>query len=824
MITGRPPITEETGPSREADRLEGYVRSAARLRLEIAPFLQDQSEMLRGRRVLYCVDTNIVRLFTAPAKTGPRNRIGGAGYGVVFPDDDDISAGALAAALSRFIFYRLTHKLETTRHGSVPLVLLLGHDAEIRRLYDSVESQQMQDREIVSDHRRRLVAVLSSLAEEPDIEARMQIVREETDNMFRYLFFDDTPTDQFNRFNKLISDARIARLSSFASGLVADIADRKEAKIVEAALAGPGTLAEQSEESFYRLDWASRLSSVNRIRSQSRLSPDVAALARLEFINRRLRDTSHSLALITGDDSMRRAATRHSPFGEAEGDFASLYLRHPRAFLAADEVLLPSEAAEHLNGARSLGLVSNWLDALLARYISDQEPRRLENVRRLVDPPAEDKNRLRQRVEESLRLDSRAADRMKLEWDKHLDVLREEHSAPSRLAREEIERILGAEQSRRYVGILEEVDRRLADRSEQTWKTFFEAMVRTGYDILTVDADEKRSRNAPPLDFDSLQNAKEFSRSVINGKGYLPIESPEVQRRLTGIRDEDPTGYAHLLAFATLFANAGRWHVASLLSTRAITIARRLASSRPEAESQETRSPTKITGREAFYFTAVANRMCAGSLAELDGLESYIEDARLALISDKKRESPARIDSARFDSEHQALTLTRILFRFFLPRGRDKPVEMAELRRLLSDLSGLAERASGLEDRWIREVVRRNVLTNYFMTMALLCSYPAADALRRSDKTAQLANLYRATDRHADELPDTRLVSVVRLFATIAYGSSNEESPDQLRAEVAEIESHLRSDKSSFIMPYDRRRYEYLVEQIKGSLVRRSGV
>jgi hypothetical protein len=149
---------------------------------------------------------------------------------------------------------------------------------------------------------------------------------------------------------------------------------------------------------------------------------------------------------------------------------------------------------------------------------------------------------------------------------------------------------------------------------------------------------------------------------------------------------------------------------------------------------------------------------------------------------------------------------------------------MAELRRLLSDLSGLAERASGLEDRWIREVVRRNVLTNYFMTMALLCSYPAADALRRSDKTAQLANLYRATDRHADELPDTRLVSVVRLFATIAYGSSNEESPDQLRAEVAEIESHLRSDKSSFIMPYDRRRYEYLVEQIKGSLVRRSGV
>jgi hypothetical protein len=822
MMIGNP--ISEGDPQSEVDRLEGYVKAAASLRLEIAPFLQDQTEMLRGKRVLYCVDTNIVRLFTAPSSTAPKNRIGGAGYGVVFPDDDETSAGALGAALSRFIFYRLTHKLEADPAGSVPLVLLLGHDAEIRRLYDLVAKEERGDRKSVSERRKRLVTLLTDIAEEPDNEARLKIVRSEVENLFEYLFFGDTRTDHFNRFNQLISDGRIARLDSFASRLVADNSNRKEARIIEAALRGPSTFAEQSEESSYRLKWEERLSIAARFRSRHRLSPDIAALSRLEFINRHLRGTNYVLALITGDESMRRAASLHYPFGEEAEDFATLYLRHPRAFLAADEVLLPLEAAEPFAQQRSLGLISNWLDALLARYLTDQPPRSLENVRHLIDSPAPERlQRLRLRVEESLRLDAGAADRMKSEWDKHVQVLREEHSAPSRLAREEIERILGSKQSGRFVGVLEEVDRILAVRSERTWSTFFAAIVRTGYDLLTVDASEKRSRNAPPLDFDSLLQAKIFARSIINGKNYQPIESPQLQAQLEAIRSEDPTGYAHLLAFATLFANAGRWHVSSLLSTRAITIARRLVAARATG-SFESEQTARISGREAFYFTAVASRMSATSLEDLAGLESNLDEARLALAADKKRQNPAQISSIRFDSEALALVLTRILFRFFLRRHFDKVVEIRELRRLLQQIATLYEGVDHLEDSWIKAVVRRNVLTNYFMTTALLSNYPEAEALRRTERKENFAAIYLRTGGKEVELQDTRLVSTVRLFASVAFGPENEKPADVWQTELDELERHLASDKSEFAMPYDRKRYAYLVLQIKRALISRSGV
>lgn len=108
------------------------------------------------------------------------------------------------------------------------------------------------------------------------------------------------------------------------------------------------------------------------------------------------------------------------------------------------------------------------------------------------------------------------------------------------------------------------------------------------------------------------------------------------------------------------------------------------------------------------------------------------------------------------------------------------------------------------------------------MTTALLCDYPGADAFKRSERSVTFADLYLRSKRKEDELTDTRLVSTVRLFASVAFGDGDEKTPGSWRAELDEIERHLRSDKSSFIMPYDRKRYEYLVRQIKRALIYRS--
>jgi hypothetical protein len=815
-------------PLEESLRLIGYVEASAKLRLEIAPFQRDQNEILAGRRILYCVDTNIVDLFTRPATTGPLSKLG-FGYGMVFSDDDDKSAAALGAALSRFIFYRLTHKLQAFEGPSIPLILLLGHDAEVRRYYDFVARREGDFRETVSEQRDRLVSILNVLIEEPDLEKRIEFFQEQASELFSRLFLDDTPTDHFNRFNRLIADSRIGRLSSFSSKLLADIDDRAEAQKVAAALASPSTLTDQIEESSYRIAWHERLTSENPARSANRLQPDIAALARLELLNRRLKGTNYTFALITGDQAMHRAAGKYQPFDEIGSHFANLYLRHPRAFLAADEVLLPAEAADRPSSRRSLGLVSNWLDALLAQYTSEQGPR-LEALDRLLDmtPPA--KKALYKRVEEILRIDVASADRIKSEWNHHSSALREEHSAPSNLARGEIERILGFDQSANYIDALEMIDRRLALKSERTWQTFFEAIVRTGYDLTAIGIipKKRRSRNAPPIDFSSFISAKKFARAVISSDGFGTLEPSEIRESLEEIHDQDPTGYSSVLAFGMLFACAGRWYVASLLAGRAITIAERLRAAYLSQDEESVPSAERISGREAYYFSAVARRMSARRISELEGIEKLLDAALLALRFDKGRQVPSSSDDVRFESERAALDLTKILFRFFDEGRSSAPTQLNEIKDLVIALVRALDRVDELSDQWIKENVRRNVLINIFMTVSLMKQPIDGDLpLNNSQLTSYADLLNQSVERHPNghrqTIPETDLVAIVRIFASATFGTLEARDGRRLQKEIVRLEHVVDSDRSLQVMPYDRRRYQYLLELSKRALMRRSG-
>ena len=527
----------------EAQRLISYLKAIARLRLEIKSFQKDQETVKNGGHIFYCIDTNILQLFARPNLEGPRNERGGGGYGIVFPDDFKEQASTLGAVLSRFIFYDLVHKLRPLSERGLPLILLIGHDAEVHFVFDLLLRDERHYRERLTARRNQLASILRMITSETDQEKRIEIIRDQADDLLRRLFFDDFPADQFIRYSSLLTDGRISRLSSITESLIENVKHSVSSTKVRSALTVPITLVDQIEESSYRISWTKRLHAENPTRSERTLHPDASALARLELINRRLAGTAITLALITGDEGMYRAGSKYFPHRDSKLDFSMQYLRHPRAFLSADEVLVPGEAEDFRDGRRSFGLISNWLDTLLARYTSDRGPE-IDAMRAIVSEAADGKSGLQRRVEDVLKADPVAAIQIRQQWDQHVSALRDEHSSASRLAREEIGRFLGSAVKTDEFKALELIDRRLAQISEGTWQSFFEAVVRTGYDIAVIGAHfgARRSRNAPPIDFSSFVATKEFVREVVSDGGLIKLKPDEMQSRIDKIAAEDKTG------------------------------------------------------------------------------------------------------------------------------------------------------------------------------------------------------------------------------------------------------------------------------------------
>ena len=308
-----------------AVRLARYVSDAARLRSEIAPYEFDRRELDNGGDISYAVDTNLVMLYRRPHLHGPRSQRGEGGYGVVFHDDPRETSAALGAVLSRFVFYNLTG-------DATPLILLPGHDAEIRGMYEAVVRTATEEIAKVERQLRELPTILEELSGKESMEAQLEYLEKKTPDLLSYLYYSEDATVERSRFDQLLLDRRILRLVRALEGF-----DGHVSHDVRRAYAAPLTLKEQVLESTFRVAWERRLKpEKSPSRSGWRLRPDCTALARLELINHMLlrqREVSHRMVLITGDEAMIRAAAKYEPIPGDRRTFSELYLRHPRAFL-----------------------------------------------------------------------------------------------------------------------------------------------------------------------------------------------------------------------------------------------------------------------------------------------------------------------------------------------------------------------------------------------------------------------------------------------------------------------------------------------------------
>lgn len=801
-----------TTASKSAAKLYDYVRAAASLRMEILAFENDRDDIADGWNVLYCIDTNVLQLYLTPSRMGPRADDGGGGYGLVFPDDDDQTASALAAALSRYIFFDLADA--DANDDRIPLIILPGYEQESRKVYNTLEDRCKGFIDEIKSSRTALASSLDELSNSIDNEG-------EIDRLFKELFSDANPLHAFNRFNHLIHAGRIGRLAPLIPKIVSKWGLPGECEVAK-ALSAPNTVIDKVFEGVFRREWAARFKTA---RSEQNLANDVNALGRLTLINAYLKKMKSRLVLITGDQAMHKTARDFKPDYLDGRDFAHVYLRHPRAFLSSTQIIARIERPQDSEGGITSDLVVNWLDSLLSRFVEYDGPT-LNSLREIAFGTS---NAIKKEILKSNFDESTVIESLKQEWSSHAYELRKQHASTSSIARGEMERLLGKKKMRNYQEILDELDRTLLERSEETWQGFFRAIVRTGFDLFLAngDGDQIRHRNPPAIAFDSFKHTSAFvCRALGNRDGY--DLRGDLDNSLPAIRDEDPSGYSEMLAYATLYSFRGNWYVAKLLAERAISIAERLQAG-AKILAEKGRFARHISGREAYYFAAVAKRNCARTVEELRGIDDLLLKAEQSLDKDLKREQPTHLCPMRFKVEAIALLLTNFLFRYFSENQEMRSTMIQEAALLRNEFISFLQDIPSVPNGFTQRLAERHLLTNIFMCDAIL-DFEARKS-RQADHYAHsidedVRGLYRRLSANLEKddgpsISTTQLVEAVALYAKSRYGSLSNTEIRAVKSRAEDFSTTIKR-KKDFLMPYDKNRYQLLSSEINFWLGMRS--
>ena len=838
-------------------RLARYVSDAARLRLEISPHELDRLGPEGGTDISYAVDTNIVMLYLRPNIVGPRSEGGDGGYGEVFHDAPRESSEALGAVLSRFVFYDLTG-------DKTPLILLPGHDAEIRGVYDAILRKAGNFLDEVDSQRKKLEAILEEISPIEDLEKKVKVLELRTPAILSCLYFSENAGVELSRFNQLITDCRILRLAfaleRWSKTPEEGIAVSHE---IRQAYGVPLTLEDQIVESFFRIDWERRLRREKRNLSDRRLKPDCAALARLELINRQLRQrgTGRRLVLVTGDEAMFRAGAQYEPIPEEQRTFSELYLRHPRAFLATPMVVLSGSHPTGMGRAKKADFVTDWLETLLAKYTGDAgvDDARLkdladcapelealagtlagkdvdgEYLERLSHVASDNKRNaltLIRRAMGVVRVDHEAPARIRSEREKHFTLLATEHAGASAIGRAAVRKTLHAALDRDVDAALDELNRILSERTDRTWTEFSRALVVAGFELMLDDGpvDEMgkhatRKRNAPPVVIQSCRWAGDFVRRLA-GTGDVFGTLREEGDRLESLMEHDPSGYVQSLVFALVFASAEKWHVASLLARRAISIAGRIQ--REEASGTSTSVPSHVSGREAFYLCSFTVRLGARTESDLLEAELLLVDAEEALGQEHARNQCLSISMARFRAERLALELERHLLLRFGDVAPQTGTIGKPLNKLFECLMRLHDDLKDETDDWLRAHINRRVVTNAFMVAALIEADGSLPANVSDYCEGQYGHLTSVEARSPDgggvTIPSTRLVSAVADYATARFApSSNPPAISQIHRRVAKLQQDImEGDETVLLTCYDGQRFSLLIHSTLSALSSRS--
>lgn len=661
-------------------KLASYLKAAAQQRYLMEPRIQDKHFLANGGKLLHAVDTDVIKLYTDPFELSIPTQRRREGYAQIFPDDLKPVSIALGRTLADFIFRRL----DTT-----PLLVIPPLEQEIRVVYQAVHRDSEIEKKQSVDEFSRLQSLSSKLGKIEQDEQVVALMLEHAPTLARFFGGTRGHTAEYLRYLRLLKDKPLLPL---------DLASHENSTIKDenifSALAPVTLLADRVALRDLREDWLGKLRTHNPARESVNIFDDAQMLARIEWINRVLGGKKSRLVLISGDHAMHEAARAYTPEGE-DADFATLYLRHPKAYLAERWVLSP----ENENGEGVENEFYRWLETFLANVHMEGSNHR-EALKQLADKPVTEIEQLLTGLQKD---PSTLVTQFSKNWSDYTKSIMLAHGQVSVEEYESHPALLKLWDN--ITTAVTRVEEQINCKVLETWDAFFESATATGYVFLREgnrQSGRKRARNAPLLAFDTFSEACLFSKKIL--ESYDPAYLDAYRQNIDELQKKDDSRYTYYLAFGVLFAAEGAWNVAAILARRALEIAQKIRQS-------------PISGREAAYLLAVALRHSASCISDLEGVAALLTQAEKCLIKDKTERPKLSVRSTRFEAERVALALTYHLFHHF--QGEVLPDDVPTLSQISTNARYLLDGMDKEQDKVVRMHTERHLLTNLFMVALL---------------------------------------------------------------------------------------------------------
>ena len=752
------------------NRLLRYSKNISDLAEEVRLCQDDLERQNHGEFVHYAVDTNILFFGVSPHRQ--------AELGRVFFDDGIVEARTLALSLRRFLFEKLAS-------FERPFLISHGHDAEARWAFEKMILRGVHEQIELEDELSDIsIELAARLTQASDPAAVFEQVLPRLTNLLAY---DSGPTQDYRRFNEIVDEGRVQRLSlAFSRGQYFAEIFAKNPDLFN-RFAVPRNYKDQIAETKYRENWHKHLSEAGVRKNRYAMRCDVSALARIQLINERLRNTGHRVVLITADNAVINASKTVEL--SDDGNFRDCYLRHPKAFLAAQSVLAPEdEIVGETKVSATITLLDDWI-----KLLSDMMPV-LEEIRSLDQGDKEQEAQL-----------DELADKIKAGWRDHMDALEEAHASTSNTFRELISQIAESGDKVKVLESLKLAARGKVAEVHATWADFFEQILSTSYFVFEQAKLPIRPRNVPPIYFGRFNEAYAIIQRI-SGDPLAQISLDDIR----ALENSDDCGYTFCLSFAALFASLGKWQTAELVANHALLRVKEGSSTVGD-----------LSGREAFFIRAISQRLQARSPAELMGAKKSLEQSETCLDNEEIRRAREWL-RLRYRSEEAAIELAEIFLEQHAGKHIGKPALKSRLNEICKKISEALCMTKAITDEWIRQQVSESLLTNLFIASGLLKTNNLDD--EEIEQTiygiVPVFSDYLTSKPSFGGLWRSYLGRVYFLFAQAFYFPETKADIKLMREELKELQRTYSEYRPLQVMPYDDQRFEQLFEIIEKRVIR----
>lgn len=773
------------------EQTEGQQEDSLRLMREAAELGRHCEGVWRDLRestdkeseIAYAVDADVVVLFSAPDKH--------AEYGRVFSDADPKAHLAAAAVLGDFIVQRWPAVLEDDgepedgRLGG--LIILPPHDQELRRIGMRIAHLAIAQRTPApgktgpSD--AALAEIRNVLAGAPK-EKQAEALYSELQRLglIPGAGHATTPIEELHRLEEL-PEGRLVALRDHP-WFVADaqvLLPPRTSEVWARATLGEGSSDSRTKEFVTSVDqWHQRLlaawsGSLSARKGRSVLD-DAQALARLEWINRHLATSGRRrLALITGTSRLFDVASQVAAAHQGFDNFAAAYLRSPRAFFGAKDVLSDvggtTLESRPFDAQRTELRVADWLSVLFPNHLKQG---RFEGgkvgiggstVRISFSQPSEGE------MVEAMQAHLDAPEGLfggkpfpsgALEqWVSALRTAHErqqwrgEQQRKSSFAKE-VAGLLG-DDSNVEVAINQLVGH-LRQRELSALVKLYGLTDVIG--VVQLLAPEQKMKGLPALRFDpGFEAAQDECDKLCDlmfrprGEGRPSTFDPVAM--FGRLHQMDTSNYHSRVLLAYVFACTAKWfQVRTLCYVALLTV-----------DSIRTKEPKdKRDGREAAYLLAVAERRLAINTAG-------VEHARQALAEARARDR--RGPDLRFEVEDFAQRMVRVQLETYFGQGQVDHGDVANELQLALDFAARAKvEERGVIRRWVaRQSLTMGLILAVLARAAEVKPAPEAALVQRildvlqNDQQAPTLTTSEPEQRYPDAVSDFVWLVATNIFA-----------------------------------------------------------